>query len=295
MRAARTSAARRLSTAVKVCPETGLPELNTARRLEQIGPMMASGLRRRGYYISKSFLGAEDSWRALRADAERMQGLGRFVPSMSVGGDGVAFAKPGVESCELEAADFEAAPHLLTYTRDVVLTLPTLLNSLLFDGQPCISTSAYGTKLARTTPCASYPKHVDNACVCDSRGLPHDLRWITCVYYLNSPDCRGGELRLWLETDADDARGRPFDLYPAADTLIVFFADRLVHEVLPTAPDSEDRYALTLWLVADQASGVTTSRSASELVSDRIAPATLCAADRGGTMSREAHFGKNGR
>lgn len=245
--------------------------LHVARRLEEVASDLTAALRDRGFYENAQFL-QTDAWRSMRAEAERLRAEGRFSQSLSVGSDGRSFAKPGVESCELDATD--VAPTLLAYTRDVVLTLPYLLRSW------GVSTRAYGTKLAVTLPGACYPRHVDNACACDAFGTPHDSRWITCIFYLNH-DCRGGDLRLWLDDD-NHPQGTPYDIKPAADTLVIFFADRLVHEVLPTTADADHRYALTLWLVADQ-----------PLVSDGSVP-PLCAPHRDGTRTRDFHFALGG-
>lgn len=269
--------------------------------LEQKGSEIARCLETRGYYWTPSLLGG-DAWREMRSDAERMRSQHRFGPSVSVGIDGKPFAKPGVFSCELEATDIDAAPHLLEYTRDLVTTLPRVLNESWKSKR--VSESVYGTKLASTGPGAEYPAHVDNACVCDSTGLPHDTRWITCIYYMNqSPD--GGELRLWIPGGDDESsrmKGDPLDIQPAADTFVVFFADCLVHEVLPTAIDSrEDRYALTLWLVAEQQRqqqqtqdenvATTKTRSSSMSISRHSTlPRSLCSAERPGEASRNAHF-----
>ncbi|KAJ8613785.1 hypothetical protein CTAYLR_008848 [Chrysophaeum taylorii] len=223
--------------------------------LKSIGPELRHGLERQGYFVREGLL-RDSTWREMRAEAMRLHGL--------------AFEKPGVESCELEAGDFHAAPSLLAYTVDLLATLPAQLDD--------VSTNVYGTKLAVTMPGAAYPKHVDNACTCDATGLPHDLRWITCIYYLNESP-KGGDLRLWLDDPTTSPRGRPLDVAPAADTFVAFYADRLVHEVLPTAADDDHRFALTLWLVSDFRAGYSTHSST-----------RLCATDRPGARTRRAHF-----
>ena len=74
----------------------------------------------------------------------------------------------------------------------------------------------------------------------------------------------GGALRIYV--DGDDAQGEGVDVAPTGDRLVCFFADRVVHEVLPAAAD---RWALTLWFVGNDAE---------------------CAADRAGAGLRAAHF-----
>lgn len=93
------------------------------------------------------------------------------------------------------------------------------------------------------------PKH------CDNSGLP-DQRKITMVYYLNpSWDAsQGGELRIYSKNNGVVV------VPPVADTLAMFWSDQIVHDVLPTMNDitakDERRYALTLWLVSDNASEI---------------------------------------
>ena len=63
-----------------------------------------------------------------------------------------------------------------------------------------------------------------------------------------------------------DDRGEGVDVSPIGDRLVCFFADRVVHEVLPA---NADRWALTLWFVGNDAE---------------------CAANRAGAELRAAHF-----
>ena len=74
----------------------------------------------------------------------------------------------------------------------------------------------------------------------------------------------GGALRIYV--DGDDAQGEGVDVAPTGDRLVCFFADRVVHEVLPA---NADRWALTLWFVGNDAE---------------------CAANRAGAELRAAHF-----
>ena len=81
----------------------------------------------------------------------------------------------------------------------------------------------------------------------------------------------GGALRIYVDGDRGegvDDRGEGVDVSPIGDRLVCFFADRVVHEVLPAAAD---RWALTLWFVG-------TGNDAE------------CAADRAGAGLRAAHF-----
>ena len=79
----------------------------------------------------------------------------------------------------------------------------------------------------------------------------------------------GGALRIYVDGDHGegvDDRGERVDVSPTGDRLVCFFADRVVHEVLPAAAE---RWALTLWFVGNDAE---------------------CAADRAGAGLRAAHF-----
>ena len=260
---ARRGARCRWLCTVPVNEGTGVPEMGAAESLRLLETDLIKALKTRGYFVKDGLLGSEKAT-AMRRDAEKLYSGGRFAASLSVDEEGRSFAKEGVLSTELEADDFPTAPHCLAYTRDVLLTLPELLNKELQDR---VSTSVYGTKLAVTLPGARYPKHLDNAC----GGGVVDHRWITCIYYLNpgwSSDA-GGDLRLFVDDDG------PLDVAPLNDRLVIFFADRLVHEVLPSTTD-DHRYALTLWLC---------SRTA--VVGDDD---DLCAANRPGGALRRAHF-----
>jgi Rps23 Pro-64 3,4-dihydroxylase Tpa1-like proline 4-hydroxylase len=70
------------------------------------------------------------------------------------------------------------------------------------------------------------------------------------VYYLNPfwEASHGGELRIFSKNGV-------VVVPPVADTLAVFWSDQVVHDVLPTLTNTsardKRRYALTLWLVAD--------------------------------------------
>ena len=76
----------------------------------------------------------------------------------------------------------------------------------------------------------------------------------------------GGALRIYVDDARGDARGEGVDVAPTGDRLVCFFADRVVHEVLPA---NADRWALTLWFVGNDAE---------------------CAANRAGAELRAAHF-----
>lgn len=112
---------------------------------------------------------------------------------------------------------------------------------------------------------AAYGPHVDNVDGDGRESLDYG-RCFTMVYYLNeqSWDERrdGGSLRVHLAPRHVAAAGSKsaqaamaglgeahdaVDIVPRGDTLVIFRADRMLHEVRPA---SSKRYAATLWLYA---------------------------------------------
>jgi len=107
---------------------------------------------------------------------------------------------------------------------------------------------------------ASYAPHVDNTDG-DSRHGEDLGRCFTLLYYLNTDweERDGGALRLYLPRSTVGlvaggvAAAVPVvDIQPVADTLLIFRADKLLHEVRPT---SRRRVALTVWLFAKGCAG----------------------------------------
>ena len=88
----------------------------------------------------------------------------------------------------------------------------------------------FDLQVARYRSGAAYPRHRDAF-----RGGPS--RRVTAIWYLNPEWSGGGELRLHLP-------GRPLDVAPLLDRLVVFLSEKLDHEVLPAAAE---RWAVTAW------------------------------------------------
>lgn len=92
---------------------------------------------------------------------------------------------------------------------------------------------------------ARYGPHIDNI---DGDGREHlDAgRCFTLVYYLNDADwdtgASGGALRLH-DVEADEPEA--FDVAPRGDTLVIFRADLVLHEVRPA---NAERLAATVWM-----------------------------------------------
>jgi Rps23 Pro-64 3,4-dihydroxylase Tpa1-like proline 4-hydroxylase len=165
----------------------------------------------------------------------------------------VRFDKEGVFACELAGDEWNTAAWLLAYTREVVLTLPMLLN--MADPSLKISSQAYGGKLAVAVGGGSkYPMHVDNG----GGGFGGDLRKVTLVYYLNpgwDSAKDGGAFRIY------HGEGLEEDLSPEGDRLVIFWADGCSHEVLPNWGNdvAKHRYAQTIWLTTEDPTQIKTS------------------------------------
>jgi len=99
-------------------------------------------------------------------------------------------------------------------------------------------------------PDGHYQHHVDNTL--------NDGRVLTLVYYLNPDwtDKEAGELRLYPDADrrlvgrATEGE-RTVDILPTLDSLAIFRADWMVHEVLRA---TRKRFALTIWFNGRQGS-----------------------------------------
>ena len=88
-------------------------------------------------------------------------------------------------------------------------------------------------------PSEGYSRHLDN---------PQDVneRALTLVIYLGAPEtpCRGGEIALWADRDADEPTA---ELTPRPGSAVLFDAREVPHEVRPIHK-GPSRWALTFWL-----------------------------------------------
>ena len=99
---------------------------------------------------------------------------------------------------------------------------------------------------------AKYGRHWDNLDG-DGRGDLDYGRTMTLLYYLNDKDwdeeAHGGALRIHLLHEAsmadDDAPYPAVDILPRGDTIVIFRADRILHEVRAV---HRRRFALSMWL-----------------------------------------------
>jgi hypothetical protein len=218
-----------------------------------------------GMLVLPNFV-ADEFVASLRAESQGLWEAGRFEASYSEVTDGASgettrHYKDGVHSLELAGSEGDEAPFLLHYTAAVMHVLPRIVTHYFGDAEGVrLSAAEYGTKLAVTLgDGAKYPRHVDNVATTTTTTTttddapPPDLRKVTVILYLNpgwDAAAHGGELRAWC-----GERGAVEDVEPGGGTLVAFWSDLVVHEVLPSTADATDptqwRHALTLWLVAD--------------------------------------------
>lgn len=83
--------------------------------------------------------------------------------------------------------------------------------------------------------------------------LKQTRRRFTILYYLNSDwkPQHGGQLRLFLPSNASTKREQFFDVEPIGDRLVIFDSERVEHEVMPS---HVPRRAVTIWLHESKAS-----------------------------------------
>ncbi|CAJ1404964.1 unnamed protein product [Effrenium voratum] len=203
-----------------------LTELRGASRASALAEAAAQ-LRGRGFVVWDHFLGAAESLLPLLARSDWRPGRLGDALSTSLRGDRVAW--PSLEHPELR--------RWLQALDDLVADLRPLLDR----------ENELRTVTAREPPMAScyprgarYIRHYDNNCE-EGQGDCNGRR-LTAVYYLNEvTESDGGHLRIM-------GQRRVYDILPALDTLVLFWADRRTpHEVLPNR--GADRYALSCWYV----------------------------------------------
>jgi hypothetical protein len=178
----------------------------------------------------------------MRAEAVRMFEAGKFVQNQSQTKEGQFFDKKGVYAYALQGTDWEVAPNLLSFTREIALVAPQMFNLMWPECK--ILRDVFTSKLALTTDNAAYPLHIDNP-----PGDALDKRKVTLIYYLN-PDWQpshAGQLRAFM---GDNDQTPCWDIPPLGDSLIVFWSQSLLHEVLAHNGQgkSNHRYAHTVWL-----------------------------------------------
>ena len=222
--------------------------------------------------VVDNFLG-EDLIKSMRNEAESL--LPKMVPSMSTKWDEetqtvIPYEKFGVLSTQIEGGTvgYQASPRLVEYIVTLTTHLTFKLNQILPDAYH-LSSSEQTNKLAVCLGDGSYyDKHIDNLGGTNDAG---DRRKLTALLYLQPPGSHDGQPSFPNESVEDDARGGYFRAYdvpevgdvtciaPRGDRLIMFWSDSLVHDVSPSySPngDSDKRWALTIWFIADKDKGI---------------------------------------
>jgi len=218
--------------------------------VERNADALCAGLRDDGLYVGEGFLDAA-AVVAMAGEARTLDPI--LVPSQSTRWDGtatVAYDKEGVRSTQILGGTlYEQAPRLTEYVVSLTEAVAEAVNGA--DGLRRLSPAKQTNKLAVCdAPGAAYPKHIDN-------GGADDPRLLTCIVYLAGAPA-GGNFRAYAPTE--DAVVR--DVAPAPGTFVAFWSDRLVHdvsEVTACAGPGDARWALTVWLCAEDEADVETT------------------------------------
>jgi SM-20-related protein len=188
-------------------------------------PGICAAIEQRGWAVEAAFL-PPASIAALRIEARRRDAAGEFhvagvgrgaarVERSEIRGDRILWLDEHVH-CAAEAPLWRA-----------LAALRAALNEALFLGL-----DSFEGHYALYPPGAFYRRHRD-------RFRDDDARVISCVLYLNEDWSveDGGALRMHLPEGAHD-------IMPTGGTLACFIAERLEHEVLPSA---RERLAVSGW------------------------------------------------
>lgn len=187
-------------------------------------PAAVDALARRGFVILPQAL-PPAAWRALRREAEALQGRRHFAPArIGRGGARRETAVRGDELCWL-APEMPAGGRYLAWLDE----LRRVLNRELF-----LALAECEAQYAHYPAGAFYRRHVD-------RHRDSNARVISSVLYLNEdwPAAAGGEIVMY-----DGAGGELFRQAPAGGTLALFRSEDMLHEVLPA---TRARWSIAGW------------------------------------------------
>ena len=192
-------------------------------------------LLRDGYAITPDFLSAEEL-ALLTADGHSLWAAGEFREAR-VGQGPRATLQQEIRSDRVHWLDptTASAPQLAYMAKLDVLR--EAINRATFAGL-----FSWEGHLAVYPVGAFYRPHLD-------RFENTSTRVLSTILYLNPTWAPGdgGELRLWLDTPPDAVRtptGRTLDVAPLGGTLVTFWSDQYVHEVLPA---HFERMSITGW------------------------------------------------
>lgn len=183
---------------------------------------------------------APSLYEAARAELPRAEE--RMVPGLTDSRDKSRTDR--IMTLQTEAEEhLEAFPGLLRLCAGLESVVMQVARELRLSTLQMKITGRYEPMLACYEAGGRYLSHVDSNST--------DDRLLTAIYYLNEDwdDSMGGALRLHGD-------GEHQDLLPARDSLVIFRADRVMHEVRPT---KAKRVALSTWFCGT-CSDIDTSR-----------------------------------
>lgn len=218
---------------------------------------------------------------AMRAEAVAFYDSGRFrtiqhkrlKSQLSEGGDWTPTSdhyetysdRPGVYSMQLETGDSRSGPRMHSYCKDIARALVPIINEHFGAKQEGKMTIPVlqdvhrerrgGVPAHRLSVCigngSGYDAHYDNTS--HRISTREDLRKLTVILYL-TPRWRvehGGQFRIH---NPPPQCASSLLIEPEANTLLVFWSDKVLHSVLPSecpAGTTNHRYALAIWLNID--------------------------------------------
>lgn len=212
---------------------------------------------------------------AMRAEAAAFYDAGRFRTIQhtrlrtEVGKDGEQVEHKesyedmrGVYSMQLETADLSSGPRMHSYCKDMARALVPIINAHFCGNRSARMAIPVLQDVYRERR-GGIPAHRLSVCVGDGSGYEahfdntshrittrEDLRKLTVILYL-TPNWRvecGGQFR--IHNPPPECISSLL-VEPEANTLLVFWSDKLLHSVLPSecpTGAADHRYALALWL-----------------------------------------------
>uniref|UniRef100_A0A6U8J1T4 Fe2OG dioxygenase domain-containing protein n=1 Tax=Emiliania huxleyi TaxID=2903 RepID=A0A6U8J1T4_EMIHU len=217
---------------------------------------LVGALLRHGYAVSEAPVLGDALLAAAEEEARLLQAAGRMQPStIKRAGSGAARHRDAAARGDvvqwLDGTD-GSAPACAALTQWLRGTLLEAVRGACAECPPGANPAAGTAPKLLLEPATSLPlamlacypgggarfqRHVDNS------PEAADTRAVTAVLYLNGgwTPSHGGALRVY----GDLGKGDAVEVEPRRGTLVLFWAHRVPHEVMPA---SEPRYALSLWI-----------------------------------------------
>lgn len=225
-------------------------EVAVSTALEKYAPAIVKGLRTKGWWASTQAVLPYALRRHLRDEVESLWHENCFIKSQSLRGT-TYYDKENVYATEIDGHKYNFAPRMVHYTVRAAKVVPALIRQAFPDIE--LSDALIGNKLNICTGNgATFDAHLDT----NIAEKPFN-RKLTMLLYLNpkwQPSARG-ELTLLGEEGASqeerEAAGLPASLEPISGRLVVFWSDRMLHQVEPSFAKEgglEDwRVSYTIW------------------------------------------------